>query len=185
MTYLYFDPETGMLTGFGDNPNAAPSLAMPTDFSIDREFKSSRIVAGQLARASVLPPLTRRRLRLGLLSIGIRSPDIEAVIAAIPDAEARERLAQAEATATAMVSEAIGKGDIQAANFLIAERYTDALKAIASGHNSKVVIVPIEAAALAGTVGGIAQLTKAVFGEDAEQARRTSGSVPAAGRASG
>ncbi len=90
MTYLYFDPETGMLTGFGDNPNAAPSLAMPTDFSIDREFKSSRIVAGQLARASVLPPLTRRRLRLGLLSIGIRSPDIEAVIAAIPDAEARE-----------------------------------------------------------------------------------------------
>lgn len=90
MTYLYFDPETGMLTGFGDNPNAAPSLAMPTDFSIDREFKSSRIVDGQLARASILPPLTRRRLRLGLLSIGIRSPDIEAVIAAIPDAEARE-----------------------------------------------------------------------------------------------
>lgn len=38
----------------------------------------------------VLPPLTRRRLRLGLLSIGIRSADIEAVIAAIPDAEARE-----------------------------------------------------------------------------------------------
>ena len=40
--------------------------------------------------APVLSPLTRRRLRLGLLSIGIRSADIEAVIAAIPDAEARE-----------------------------------------------------------------------------------------------
>lgn len=38
----------------------------------------------------VLPALTRRRLRLGLLSIGIRAPDVEAVIAAIPDEEARE-----------------------------------------------------------------------------------------------
>jgi regulator of protease activity HflC (stomatin/prohibitin superfamily) len=103
--------------------------------------------------------------------------------AALRDAEARERLAQAEAAATAMVSEAIGKGDIQAANFLIAERYTDALKAIASSHNSKVVIVPIEAASLAGTVGGIAQLTKAVFGEDATAQRRNgAGSVPTSGR---
>lgn len=42
------------------------------------------------AVAPILPPLSRRRLRLGLLSIGIRAPDIEAVIAAIPDAEARE-----------------------------------------------------------------------------------------------
>jgi hypothetical protein len=80
-----------------------------------------------------------------------------------------------------MVSEAISRGDIQAANFLIAERYTDALKAMASAHNSKVVIVPIEAAALAGTVGGIAQLTRAVFGDEAVESRRA-GSVPAAGR---
>jgi hypothetical protein len=79
-----------------------------------------------------------------------------------------------------MVSDAISKGDIQAANFLVAERYTDAIKAIASAPNSKVVIVPVEAAALAGTVGGIAQLTKAVFGEDAVEARR--GSVPSSGR---
>ena len=47
--------------------------------------------------------------------------------------------------------------------------------------NSKVVIVPIEAAALAGTVGGIAQLTRAVFGDDAVEAKRT-GSVPPTGR---
>jgi hypothetical protein len=47
-----------------------------------------------------------------------------------------------------------------------------------------VVIVPIEAAALAGTVGGIAQLTRAVFGEEAVATRRV-GSVPPAGRANG
>ena len=46
------------------------------------------------------------------------------------------------------------------------------------------MIVPIEAAALAGTVGGIAQLTKAVFGEEAIESRRA-GSVPAAGRSPG
>ena len=103
--------------------------------------------------------------------------------AASRDAEARERLAQAEANATAMVSEAITKGDIQAANFLVAERYTEALKSLATAPNSKLVIVPIEAAALAGTVGGIAQLTKAVFGEEVVPASaRRGGSVPAGGR---
>ena len=45
--------------------------------------------------------------------------------------------------------------------------------------------MPIEAASLAGTVGGIAQLTKAVFGEDAPALRRGgAGSVPVSGRAS-
>ena len=41
--------------------------------------------------------------------------------------------------------------------------------------------MPIEAAALAGTVGGIAQLTRAVFGDDAVEARRAA-SVPPTGR---
>ena len=35
------------------------------------------------------------------------------------DAEARERLAQAEAKATLVVSEAIGKGNTQALNYFI------------------------------------------------------------------
>ncbi len=85
--------------------------------------------------------------------------------AAFRDAEARERLAEAEAKATAMVGEAIGRGDLAAANFLVAEKYIEALKAIATAPNQKVVIVPIEAAALAGTLGGIAEITRSVFGE--------------------
>ena len=43
-------------------------------------------------------------------------------ITLVRSAEARERLAEAEAKATAMVSKAIGEGDLAAANFLVAEK---------------------------------------------------------------
>ena len=46
-----------------------------------------------------------------------------------------------------MVSEAITRGDLAAANFLVAEKYIDAIRALATAPNQKVVIVPIEAAA--------------------------------------
>ncbi len=98
--------------------------------------------------------------------------------AAFRDAEARERSAEAEAKATAMISDAISQGDLAAANFLVAEKYVDAVKAIATAPNQKVVIVPIEAAALAGTLGGIAEITRSVFGDGsaaAGQARPRSG----------
>lgn len=91
--------------------------------------------------------------------------------AAFRDAEARERSAEAEAKATAMVSDAIARGDLAAANFLVAEKYIEAIKALAVAPNQKVVVVPIEAAALAGTLGGIAEITKSVFG-DGTQPRR-------------
>lgn len=85
--------------------------------------------------------------------------------AAFRDAEARERSAETEAQATGLVSRAIAEGDIAAANFLVAEKYVDAVRALATAPNQRVVVVPIEAAALAGTLGGIGELTRAVFGE--------------------
>ena len=81
---------------------------------------------------------------------------------AFRDAEARERLAQAEARATIMVSQAISKGDVNTMNYFIAQRYTDALKSIASSENSKVVMIPLESASLIGSIEGIRELTKAM-----------------------
>lgn len=75
-------------------------------------------------------------------------------------AEARERAAEAEAKATQMVSEAIAKGDTTAINYFIAQKYTEALKDIGSSENSKVVLMPLEASNLIGSVAGIAELLK-------------------------
>jgi regulator of protease activity HflC (stomatin/prohibitin superfamily) len=87
--------------------------------------------------------------------------------AAFRDAEARERSAAAEAAATTAVSDAITHGNLAAANYLIAEKYTRALQALATAPNQKVIIIPIEAAALGGTVAGIGEIAKAVFAPDA------------------
>jgi len=75
-------------------------------------------------------------------------------------AEARERAAEAEAQATKMVSEAIAAGNIQAINYFVAQKYTDALQKIGSATNSKVIMIPLEASNLMGSIGGIAELLK-------------------------
>ena len=84
--------------------------------------------------------------------------------AAFRDAEAREREAEAEAKATTMVSEAIAAGDVQAINYFVAQRYIDALKDIASADNQKLVMMPLEASSLIGSIAGIAELARASFG---------------------
>ena len=73
-------------------------------------------------------------------------------------AEARERSAEAEARATQMVSEAIAKGDIQAINYFVAQKYTDALQHIGSANNSKVVMMPLDATSIMGSIAGISEL---------------------------
>lgn len=74
------------------------------------------------------------------------------------EAEARERSAEAEARATQMVSEAIAKGDIQAINYFVAQKYTDALQQIGSANNSKVVMMPLDATSLMGSIAGVSEL---------------------------
>ncbi|OKP04428.1 SPFH domain-containing protein [Xenorhabdus eapokensis] len=73
-------------------------------------------------------------------------------------AEARERAAEAEARATKMVSDAIANGDMQAINYFVAQKYTDALTNIGASNNSKVIMMPLEASNLMGAIGGIAEL---------------------------
>ncbi len=102
--------------------------------------------------------------------------------AAFRDAEARERLAEAEAKATQDVSEAIAKGDVQSINYFVAQKYVDAMKEIGSARNSKVVLMPMEASSLIGSLGGIGSIAKEVFGNGNGSAdvgkRRSTGSVP-------
>jgi len=100
--------------------------------------------------------------------------------AAFRDSEAREREAEAEARATEMVSTAIAAGDVQAINYFVAQRYTEALEKVASAPNQKVLMLPVEAASLIGSLTGIAEIAKSTFGDEATRDRR-GGSVPRTG----
>jgi regulator of protease activity HflC (stomatin/prohibitin superfamily) len=79
------------------------------------------------------------------------------------DAEARERLATAEAQATMVVSQAIAQGSTQAINYFVAQKYVEALKAMAESSNQKLVLMPMEITSVVSTIAGIAELTKEAF----------------------
>ncbi|TNF97597.1 MAG: SPFH/Band 7/PHB domain protein [Gammaproteobacteria bacterium] len=85
--------------------------------------------------------------------------------AAFRDAEARERLAQAEAKATDMVSVAISKGDINAINYFVANKYVEALQSIGTATNEKVLFLPVEATGVIGSIGGITEIAKQAFAD--------------------
>lgn len=80
--------------------------------------------------------------------------------AAMRQAEARERLAEAEAKATQLVSKAIDEGNGQAINYFIATKYTEALGLLAASPNNKVMMIPLEASSLIGSIAGIAEVIK-------------------------
>ena len=87
---------------------------------------------------------------------------------------------EAEARATQVVSEAIAKGDVQAINYFVAQKYTEALAKIGSSNNNKIVLMPVEASSLIGSLGGIGAIAREVFG-DAAPARPASSRPPRIG----
>lgn len=82
--------------------------------------------------------------------------------AAFLESEAREREALAEAKATNVVSKAIADGDANAINYFVAQKYVEALGQIASAENSKVIMMPLEASSIVGSVAGIKDLLDSV-----------------------
>ena len=93
--------------------------------------------------------------------------------AAFKDAEARERLAQAEARATKWVSEAIAEGDVQAINYFVAQKYVEALKEIATADNQRLMILPLDATAVLGSLAGIAEVARAAFDPDRSGSKKS------------
>ena len=99
--------------------------------------------------------------------------------AAFREAEARERLAAAEAKATEVVSAAIAGGDVNALNYFVANKYIEALKAMADSPNQKMLLLPIEATGVLGSLAGIAELAKNALSEQAAPRSPASPRAPA------
>ena len=126
--------------------------AMARQMKAEREKRAQILEAEGLRQSQILKAEGEKRSAI-LSAEGEKE-------AAFREAEARERLAEAEARATAMVSEAISKGDINAINYFIAQKYTDALQNIASAPNEKLVLMPLEASNLIGSLAGIAEVAR-------------------------
>lgn len=135
-------------------------IAPPKDLveAMGRQMKAER-----LKRASILEAEGLRQSEILRAEGAQQAAILEAEgrkQAAYREADARERLAQAEAKATLMVSEAISKGDVQAINYFVAQKYIEALKDIGTANNSKLVLMPLEASNVIGAIGGIGELAK-------------------------
>jgi len=158
-------------------------IAPPKDLveSMGRQMKAERE-----KRAQVLEAEGSRNAQILRAEGAKQSAILEAEgqrEAAYREAEARERLAEAEAKATRMVSEAIAAGDVQAINYFVAQKYTEALASIGKAPNSKIVLMPMEASSLVGSLGGIGAIAKEVFGDGSGPAEtgRIRRSTPASG----
>jgi regulator of protease activity HflC (stomatin/prohibitin superfamily) len=90
------------------------------------------------------------------------------------ESEARERMAQAEAKATEVVSKAISEGNLQAINYFIAQKYVTALEKIGSAENQKVILMPLEAANMIGSLAGIAEVVKSSFTSENNEPQKKS-----------
>ena len=73
------------------------------------------------------------------------------------EGEARAKILQAEAEATAIrnIAEAVSDRGADPVNYLLAVKYIETLKDIASGQQNKTVYLPYEATNMLGSIGGI------------------------------
>jgi regulator of protease activity HflC (stomatin/prohibitin superfamily) len=152
--------------------------AMARQMKAEREKRAAVLEAEGQAQADILRAEGRKKA-LVLDAEGRKE-------ATFRDAEARERQAQAEAKSTEMVNQAVAGGDTAALNYFIAEKYVHALERLATSPNQKIMILPMEAAGLAGALAGVAEITRGALGSGGSETTKAVGarsSTPAAPRA--
>jgi regulator of protease activity HflC (stomatin/prohibitin superfamily) len=141
--------------------------SMARQMKAEREKRAAILEAEGLRQAAILKAEGEKQSAI-LSAEGQRE-------AAFRAAEAREREAEAEAKATAFVSDAIARGNVQAINYFLGVKYVEALQSLSTAPNQKVILMPLEAANVIGAIGGIAELAKSALGQQqGDQQQRTS-----------
>ena len=138
-------------------------IAMAKQLTAERTKRATILQAEGQRESQILTAEGLKQAQV-LAAEGLKQSQVLAaegrLAAAQKDAEARERLAQAEANATSYVSKAINEGNIQAVNYFVATKYVDALGNIASANNAKVILMPLEASSVLGSIAGIAAIAR-------------------------
>lgn len=148
--------------------------AMARQMKAEREKRAEILEAEGAKQAAILRAEGQKQSQI-LEAEGKRE-------AAFREAEARERLAAAEAKATELVSDAIAKGDLQAVNYFIAQKYVEALRDIAKSPNQKLVLMPLEASGVIGSIAGIAELAREATSRSAARIEAAAATSPPTSR---
>jgi len=157
-------------------------IAPPTDLvdSMARQMKAERDKRAQVLEAEGLRQAAILKAEGEKQAVMLAAEGRKE--AAFRDAEARERAAQAEAEATRMVSAAIAAGNVHAINYFVANNYVKALESLAKAPNQKVIMMPLEASSVIGSLAGLAQITGEAFAPNgaAQRPPLPRGAVPQA-----
>ncbi|UGB37452.1 SPFH domain-containing protein [Frateuria soli] len=136
--------------------------AMAKQMKAEREKRSNILEAEGFKQAAILKADGEKQSAI-LAAEGKKE-------AAFREAEARIRLAEAEAEATRMVSDAIANGNLNALNYFVANKYVEALKEIAHSPNQKMLLLPMEATGIIGSLAGIAEMAKEALSQQGTKA---------------
>jgi len=131
-------------------------------FAMEKQMQAERD-----KRAEILKAEGEKQSAI-LKSEGEKSAEINAaeaekqarILTAQGQAEAQILQAEAEKRAIELVSEAVAKQKSDPVNYLLAIKYIDGLKEMASGKDNKTVYLPYEAAGVLGSLGGIKEMFK-------------------------
>ncbi len=137
------------------NPPEEVRESMEKQMRAERDRRAAVTKAEGAKRASILESEGQYQARLNQAKAEKEFRELQAEA----EAYSRIRAAQAEAEAIRRVTEALKESHAEPTQYLIAMRYLESFKEMASGQ-SKVVYLPYEATSLLGAVGGLKDIFK-------------------------
>lgn len=129
--------------------------AMEKQMRAERDRRATLLTADASKQAAVLESLGQREAQINNAEGEKRSQ----ILIAEGEAEARKRVAEAEAEAIRLVTVTVKESGGDPTQYLIAMRYIESMKEMAS-HGNRVVFMPYEASGVMGSLGALKEMFK-------------------------